>query len=175
MWWKFLVLLFFVIALNLEHQIYSTTTFYQVGIDSLNISRSLCDSWERFYASKGIKFGKVVFAQYTWETDWGNSDIFKENHNGYGMKYRKLKNPLKQIALGEKNGHAYYRNHAASVRDYARWQKQLLREHPEVDTNEEYLALLDDYNVSWCPDCRYAEDLTYTKKIRQRMQKLASL
>lgn len=144
----------------------------KLGIDTPN---TLVDAWERYYASQGIKFGGVVFAQYTWETANGKSKIFRENHNGYGMKYRRVMKGETQYAIGVKNGHAWYKNHAASVLDYAQWQRRLLSEHPEVVTEEQYLALLDDYNVSWCPDCRYAEDRTYTQKIKARLRELRGL
>lgn len=184
MWWKLLVIAIIVLALNVERNVHSTTTFYKMGADSLSVTRSVADSWEHFYAHQGIKFGKIVFAQYTWETAYGSSKIFKENHNGYGMKYRHIaskylaRNPKTgeiQYALGIKNGHAYYKNHADSVRDFAQWQRKLLRSRPDVDSEEEYLDMLDDYNVRWCPNCRYAEDPTYTTKIRDRMRYLASL
>lgn len=184
MWWKLLVIIFIVLALNVERESNSITTFYKVEMDSLHVSKSLCQSWEKFYASQQIKFGRIVFSQYTWETNWGSSKIFKENHNGYGMKYRKIANYYLgrnkktgeiQYALGVKNGHAYYRNHADSVKDYAQWQKKLLRSRPDVDSEEKYLQMLDDYNVRWCPNCRYAEDKTYTDKIRARLRYLDSL
>lgn len=176
MWWKLPIALFLLlVALRAEKKLHSVTTFYKIEMDSTSMTRSLCDQWEAFYASQGIKFGRVVFAQYTWETDFGQSKIFKENHNGYGMKYRKLKNPLHQIALGEKNGHAYYKCHAQSVKDYARWQRRLLRARPDVDTEEEYLQLLKQYKVPWCYNCSYAEDTTYVEKIKARMDLLAAI
>lgn len=141
----------------------------------IDMTKSVADAWETYYASQGIKFGKVVFAQYTWETNFGHSKIFRENHNGYGMKYRREKDRTKQISLGIKNGHAYYKNHADSVRDYARWQKRLLAERPDVTTDSMYLDMLDRYKVSWCYNCRYAEDENYTEKIKARMKELSEL
>lgn len=127
----------------------------------IELWQHVCDSWK-------IKFPLVVISQYTWETDWGTSEILEQNNNGFGMK----RNRKSRFQNGEKNGHASYPSLAASVADYARWQKKLLEAHPEVDTDEKYLQLLGDYNVPWCPDCRYAEDTTYTTKIRGRMKEI---
>lgn len=185
MWWKLLLVLFVVLILNLKKE-KSQSKFYSLTVvsDSSWVTSSVTQAWVKYYASQGIKFGRVVFAQYTWETDWGTSEIFKQNHNGYGMKYRRIarkymaRNPITgeiQYSLGIRKGHAYYKNHADSVKDFAQWQRKLLRSRPDVCSEEDYLQLLDDYNVSWCPNCRYAEDLTYTTNIRKRMQYLASL
>ncbi len=136
----------------------------------VDIYRQVCNKLD-----PPIQFSDVVLSQYTWETNWGKSKIFEENHNGYGMKFRRAREGEVQYALGVKNGHAFYQSHAASLADYAQWQRRLLKARPDVDTEEEYLDMLDDYNVPWCPDCRYAEDLTYTTKIRQRMAYIRAL
>lgn len=136
----------------------------------IDVFRQVCER-----INPPIQFSDVVLAQYTWETAFGSSKIFKQNHNGYGMKYRRVKPPDVQYALGIKNGHAYYKNHISSLADYAQWQRRLLKSRPDVKTEEEYLQMLDDYNVPWCPDCRYAEDTTYTDKIRARMSYLRTL
>lgn len=78
-------------------------------------------------------------------------------------------------SLGPMNQHASYEKPIDSIKDYAAWQKKMLAARPDVETEEDYLDMLDQYKVPWCYDCRYAEDLTYTTKIRRRMAELKEL
>lgn len=117
-----------------------------------------------------IRFPLVVLAQDTWETNWEKSSIFKSNLNRFGMKHNR-----RGISLGVKNGHAFYARPTDSLKDYALWQAKMLRARPDVQTDEQYLQMLDDYDVPWCPDCRYAEDTSYTTKIRGRMAELRAM
>lgn len=109
----------------------------------------------------------VALAQATWETNFFRSKICKSNRNLFGMKFNK-----RGFALKTLNGHAYYENAKQSIADYKAWQDRMLRLHP-CDTEEEYLQMLDSLPISTKYNtCRYAEDTTYTDKIRMRINEL---
>ncbi len=81
-----------------------------------------------------IKYPETVLAQARLETGNFTSDIFKENHNLFGMKVAG-KRPTS--ALGEHRGHAKYRNWKDSVVDYALFQSYIIAKLPR-NNNEEY-------------------------------------
>lgn len=125
------------------------------------------DSLTSVIESYGIKFPMVALAQATWETHWFSSRIFRESKNRFGMKHNK-----RGYSVKEHLGHAYYLSDEDSYKDYAEWQRAVLSLRP-CYTEEEYLKVLD--NLPICKGCRYAEDPTYTSKIRGRMKLLRSL
>lgn len=133
---------------------------------------SFIKTYKKVYHEAGIDttFFWVVFGQYTWETDFGRSKIRRENNNLFGMRHNN-----RGFSEGPLNKHASYSSPLLSLKDYGAWQKRMLAARPDVKTEEDYLNMLDDYNVRWCPDCRYAEDLTYTTKIRARIKLLKEL
>jgi hypothetical protein len=79
-----------------------------------------------------------------------------------------MKYSSRGFARGRKHGHAYYENALQSVKDYAAWQKRCLALRPDIHSEEEYIQMLD--NLPTCKGCRYAEDTTYTTKIRKRIK-----
>lgn len=83
-----------------------------------------------------IKFPHIVYAQARLETGNFKSEIFKTNHNLFGMKVATLRPTTNK---GEENGHAYYENWKESVVDYAFYQAQYLS---DIKTEAEYLEYL---------------------------------
>lgn len=83
-----------------------------------------------------IKFPHIVYAQARLETGNFKSQIFKTNHNLFGMKVATLRPTTNK---GEENGHAYYENWKESVVDYAFYQAQYLS---DIKTEAEYLEYL---------------------------------
>ena len=134
--------------------------------------KSVYTAWCEYLSALGIKFPKVVAAQLVLETGYFSSKIFKENHNGFGMKMHK-----RGRAKGVKNGHAYYDSFKDSILDYRTYQQMILAKAKEqgykINSEEDYLWLLD--NLPHCRNCRYAEDISYTKKLREHMRLLQAL
>jgi len=83
-----------------------------------------------------IKFPHIVYAQARLETGNFKSEIFKTNHNLFGMKVATLRPTTNK---GEENGHAYYEGWRESVVDYAFYQAQYLS---DIKTEAEYLQYL---------------------------------
>lgn len=81
-----------------------------------------------------IKYPETVLAQARLETGNFSSDIFKENHNLFGMK---LAGKRPTSAIGINRGHAKYRSWKDSVVDYALLQSYIIAKLPE-NNNEEY-------------------------------------
>ena len=124
-------------------------------------------SWVELLRSEGIQFPNVVLAQMVHETNYCRSRIYKENNNLFGMRHNS-----RGISKGERNQHAYYDTKLESIKDYAAWQKVVLRLRP-VTNETQYLSLLE--NLPLCKNCRYAEDKQYIKKIHARMRELREL
>jgi len=103
-----------------------------------------------------IKYPHIVMAQSQIETGNWTSNIFKENHNLFGMKCA-TKRPTTN--KGEENGHAYYENWKESVVDYAFYSAQYLS---DIKTEKEYLDYLSR---------SYAEDTGYIWKIKKIINK----
>ncbi|MEJ7779305.1 MAG: glucosaminidase domain-containing protein [Daejeonella sp.] len=100
-----------------------------------------------------IKYPETVLSQARLETGNFTSDIFKENHNLFGMKMAE-KRPTS--AIGINRGHASYANWRESVIDYALFQsfiiaklqtvsKESYRKHIQKYYSEtsDYLARID--------------------------------
>lgn len=97
-----------------------------------------------------VKFPDIVFAQACLETGFFKSNIFKINHNLFGMKEatKRIK-----ISKGTELGHAYYDNWKESVIDYAFYQATYLS---DIKTETQYLEFLDK---------NYAESQDYKNSI----------
>lgn len=80
---------------------------------------SLQDSIKQFIKSMNISHADIVYAQAVLETGDFKSDLFSTNHNMFGMKEPLVRNT---VALGTKNGYAYYKNWQHSIIDYALYQ-----------------------------------------------------
>ena len=90
------------------------------------------------------------------ETGHWKSNIFKENHNLFGMKQARVRI---NTAGGTQNGHAYYDNWIESVYDYAFYQNRYLT---NVRTESEYYAMLS---------ASYAEASNYVEVLKSTVEK----
>lgn len=104
-----------------------------------------------------IKFPHIVLAQAKIESATYSSNIFKYNHNLFGMKEAKQRITT---ALGTKRKHAYYRDWTQSVIDYGFYQATFLS---KIKTEEQYFRYLGN---------SYAEDPNYLNKIKTLSTKL---
>ena len=134
--------------------------------------KSVYAAWCTYLSNIGMKFEKVVVAQLVLETGYLTSKVFKENHNGFGMKMHR-----RGRAKGVRNGHAYYESFKDSILDDLVSQQMILRLAKEqgyvIKTDEDYLWLLD--HLPHCTNCRYAEDPNYVQKLREHMRLLQAL
>ena len=83
-----------------------------------------------------VRFPHIVMAQSIIETGGFKSNIFKENHNLFGMKQANIRI---NTAKGTQNGHAYYDNWYESVYDYAFYQCRYLS---TIRNEQEYFTYL---------------------------------
>ena len=95
-------------------------------------------------------------AQSMVETGHWKSNIFKENHNLFGMKQARARI---NTALGTQNNHAYYDTWTESVYDYAFYQCRYLS---NIRTEDEYFQYLSN---------SYAEDTRYVTTLKQTISK----
>ena len=103
-----------------------------------------------------VKFPHIVLAQSIVETGHWKSNIFKENHNLFGMKEAYVR---VHTAKGTQNNHAYYENWIESVYDYAFYQCRYLS---SISTEEEYFQYLSR---------SYAEAPNYVQSLKQTISK----
>lgn len=97
-----------------------------------------------------LKFPHIILAQAKLETGNFTSNIFKENHNLFGMKEAKLR---VNIARGTQYNHAFYNHWTESVYDYAFYQSTYLS---KLKTEEQYFTYLGE---SYAEADRYVETL----------------
>jgi hypothetical protein len=109
--------------------------------------------------SKNINKPHIVLAQAKLETANFTSDVFKDNHNLFGMKEAKRRPTTN---LGIKRGHAYYDNWESSVEDYGYYQAY--QGLAKIESDEHYYNLL--YKLG------YAEDPNYILKLKKLAEKL---
>ena len=88
-----------------------------------------------------IKYPETVLAQARLETGNFTSDIFKENHNLFGMKVAG-KRPTS--AVGVNRNHAQYRNWKDSVVDYALFQSYVIAKLPK-NNDDEYRSYIQEF------------------------------
>ena len=88
-----------------------------------------------------IKYPEVALSQARLETENFTSDIFKENHNLFGMKMAE-KRPTS--AIGINRGHAAYSNWKESVVDYALFQSFIIAKLQNV-SRESYRKHIQKY------------------------------
>lgn len=106
---------------------------------------------EKMISKLNFKFPHIVYAQTLLETNKFTSNIFKENHNLFGMKQATVRI---NTARGIQNEHAYYNNWMESVYDYALYSATYLS---SLKTEEEYYDYLSQF---------YAEDKSYISKLK---------
>lgn len=104
-----------------------------------------------------VKFPHIVLAQAKIESASYSSNIFKYNHNLFGMREAKSRITT---ALGTQRNHAYYKDWTQSVYDYAFYQATYLK---KIKTEEQYFRYLGN---------SYAEDPNYLLKIKKLSAKL---
>lgn len=103
-----------------------------------------------------FKFPYIVLAQAKLESGNFTSNIFKENHNLFGLKEAKQRITT---SLGTENNHAYYDSYTESILDYAFYQCKYLS---GIKTEDQYFQYLSQ---------SYAEDTTYIGKLKSIIQK----
>ena len=103
-----------------------------------------------------IKFPHIVLAQAKLESSTFSSNIFRYNHNLFGMKEAKQRITT---AVGTSRNHAYYADWIESVYDYAFYQASYLG---DIKTEEEYFRYLGH---------RYAQDPNYVSKLKNMIEK----
>ncbi len=158
---KFVILLGCIVVIKglFSERSSKTTITFQNAKDSLAVFTLIQKSLER----NEIEFPRVVTAQIMLETGWLTSQVYRENHNLFGMKFRP-----NRLATGELNNHAAYSSNKRSLLAYRKYQKMILRlarkKHPVV-TEQDYFDVLN--NLPHCTNCRYAEDTLYTVKLQR--------
>lgn len=85
-----------------------------------------------------VRFPHIVMAQSIIETGRFKSNVFRENHNLFGMKQATIRI---NTAKGTQNGHAYYDNWYESVYDYAFYQCRYLA---TIRSEQEYFIYLSN-------------------------------
>lgn len=97
----------------------------------------------------GVEHKEIVLKQCLLETGNLTSDIYKENHNLFGMKEATQRTTT---ALGTNRNHAYYTNWKSSIIDYLLWQRKYFK-------GGDYLEFLQSYG--------YATSENYIKKLKE--------
>ena len=132
-----------------------------VKTDTVYVTRTrFVDSEKTYIYDKMIdyrvRFKKVVLAQIMLETGNLKSNIYKSNHNLFGMRYPKGRTTT---SIGVKNGYADYESIDDCILDYAIWQTYYCK---DIKNEKAYITYLGKV---------YASDKEYTKKIKQLMTK----
>jgi uncharacterized FlgJ-related protein len=99
-----------------------------------------------------VRFPHIVMAQAIIESGHFQSNIFRTNHNLFGMKQARMRCTT---AKGTNLAHAYYDNWKESVYDYAFFQSRYLH---DLKTEDQYLEYLDR---------NYAEAKNYDAAIKR--------
>lgn len=111
------------------------------------------DSVKQFIEFMNLDYPDIVYAQAVLESGHFKSDLFINNGNMFGMKEAMVRN---SVALGTKNGYAYYKNWQHSIIDYALYQATYYHTSTRKLTRQEYLEKLAR---------TYAKDPDYIKKL----------
>lgn len=98
-----------------------------------------------------LKFPHIAMAQAMLESNNFSSDIFKENHNLFGMKEARVR---VNVAVGTHRNHAKYKSWEDSVMDYAFW---VATYGSKCKTEQQFYNLLS----------KYAEDEDYESKLKK--------
>lgn len=133
-----------------------TTNFDQLPIETkyhiVNMERDTFSEAKLIQMLKdlNVRFPHIVMAQAHIESGHFQSNIFRSNHNLFGMKQARARCTT---AKGTELNHAYYNSWRESVYDYAFFQSRYLN---DLRTEEAYLDYLDR---------NYAEAPEYDKAI----------
>lgn len=109
------------------------------------------DSLLEYIYEMRIEHPYVVYAQALKESARFTSNIYKENHNLFGMKVPERRST---VVIGVNRGHAVYLDWKMSVIDYALFQEAYM----SGLTEDEYLVRLGKI---------YASDTNYEKDLRK--------
>lgn len=112
-----------------------------------------------YLSELNVKFPHIVFAQAVLESGHFKSQIFKNNHNLFGMKQARSRATTNQ---GTELGHAVYHHWRESVLDYALYQCAFLT---DIKCEENYYQYLKE-NYAEAPD--YAAQV---KRLAERIKK----
>jgi hypothetical protein len=157
-------------------------TSSELSFDSLTIS-SIWPIWEEKLTDEGVKFPRIFFVQMILETGYLKSPIKKGNNNLVGMKRNSrglcLNPPGKACPenICYDCVHACYESELHCVKDYAQWQAIRLSVYEahykkRVTTEADYFDFLDNIVIGGKPGYRYAEDPTYTDKLKSILSTL---
>lgn len=119
----------------------------------VEINIPFTDSVKQFIEFMNLDYPDIVYAQSILESGHFRSDLFINNGNIFGMKEAMVRN---SVALGTKNGYAYYKNWQHSIIDYALYQATYYHTSTRKLTRQEYLEKLAR---------SYAKDPDYIKKL----------
>lgn len=103
-----------------------------------------------------VKYPHIVMAQAMIESGHFQSNIFRSNHNLFGMKEARQR---VTTARGTNLNHAYYENWKESVIDYAMFQAAYLK---DLKTEAAYLLYLD---------ANYAEAQNYDLAVKKMVER----
>ena len=105
----------------------------------------------------GVKHAEIVYAQAVLETGNFKSKSFRLCNNLFGMKVARSR---PTTALGERYGHAYFKDWKMSVIDYAMFQSAYAR---KIRTDIGYYEYLSR---------NYASDVEYVNKLKKIVAKI---
>jgi uncharacterized FlgJ-related protein len=112
---------------------------------------------KNYLVELNVKFPHIVHAQAVIESGHFKSQIFKNNHNLFGMKQARSRATTNS---GSELGHAVYYHWRESVLDYALYQCAFLS---KIHTEESYYQYLKE---------NYAESPTYASQVEHVAKKL---
>jgi len=127
-----------------------------INYDTLVVTGFTEEEYIRYMKEVNIKFPHIVLAQSMIETGSFSSEIFKHNHNLFGMKEPSSR---ATVAKGTSRGHAYYDHWTQSVVDYALFQSRYMS---HLKSESAYLEYLGKH---------YAEDPNYVTKVKKLIER----
>lgn len=113
----------------------------------LNIKIYLMITFAKFLYGFSRVSTMVIYGQAIHETGRFSSDIFKENKNLFGTKMPRIR---KTYGQGSKRGHAYYKSHWDSIRDYFERQKYF-----KVDSSNDEAFIESTFKTGYAEDKQY--------------------
>lgn len=113
----------------------------------------------------GINHPEVVISQMYLETGRFTSKVYKENNNPFGMRHNS-----RGYSKKSNLNHAYYETLSDALMDYKEWQE--IWGLDKIVSRDAYIERLNRLKVTSSGSIlRYAEDLTYTTKVRRILAK----
>ena len=112
-----------------------------VAVDTADTEEFSAEALLAYMKKLKIKYPETVLAQAILETGNFTSDIFKENHNLFGMK---VAGSRPTSAIGTNRNHAQYRNWKESVMDYALFQSFIIAKLPS-NNKQEYRTYIQKF------------------------------